>query len=161
MGKVLNGEGEKKVTGIRIRRLINWALPLLGMGLMLFYDLCETACSYLQGSFLGVDLKLVGILFMTALLAMNLLEKSRLPVPAERLRNLMLAGALGGEVVLVHFQIVHETYCAFCLAFGLCLLLLFIVNFRRQDRYPALSAFLAGAAAFALFFDGSIVPLYR
>jgi uncharacterized membrane protein len=157
----LNDEGEKKVTGKRIRRLINWALPLLGMGLMLFYDLCDTACSYLQGSFLGVDLKLVGILFMTALLAMNLLEKSRLPVPAERLRNLMLAGALGGEVILVHFQIVHETYCAFCLAFGLCLLLLFIANFRRQDRYPALLAFLAGIASFSLFFAGSVVPLYR
>ena len=29
---------------------------------MVFYEVCDTSCSSLQGTFLGVDLKLIGIL---------------------------------------------------------------------------------------------------
>ena len=30
-----------------------------------------------------------------------------------------------------------------------------------MNKYLALGAFLAGIAAFALFFEGSVLPLYR
>ena len=135
-------------------------LPVIGLGLVIFYQICDTACSSLQGTLLGVDLKVVGILFMTSLLAIVALQRTRFSSPARHLRTLMLAGALGGEVLLVRFQIVHETYCPFCLAFGLCIVLLFAANFPRMNKYAALAAFLAGAAVFALGFTGSVLPLY-
>jgi hypothetical protein len=73
---------------------------------------------------------------------------------------MMLSGALGGEVLLVRFQIVHDIYCPFCLAFGLCIVVLCAANFMKMNKYLALGAFLVGVAAFALFFEGSVLPLY-
>jgi hypothetical protein len=72
----------------------------------------------------------------------------------------MLSGALGGEVLLVVFQVRHDAYCTFCLAFGLCVLALFAVNIMKMNKYLALGAFLAGVVAFALFFKGAVLPLY-
>jgi len=43
---------------------LNILLPLIGIGLMLMYDYCDTSCTYLKGSFLGIDLKWVGVLYM-------------------------------------------------------------------------------------------------
>lgn len=140
--------------------LINIAVPVIGIGLLIFYEICDTACSSLRGSFLGLDLKIVGGLFMIALLAIIPFSKSRFTGPIEHLKTMMLAGAVGGEVLLVRFQIVHDTFCPFCLAFGLCVLTLFAVNFPRMNKYLALCAFCAGLVAFALFFQGSILPLY-
>nr|HPN09599.1 hypothetical protein [Syntrophales bacterium]HQK79278.1 hypothetical protein [Syntrophales bacterium] len=71
-----------------------------------------------------------------------------------------ISGALGGEVLLVRFQIVNDTYCSYCLAFGLCVLVLFAVNFPRMNKMLALGAFGAGVGAFWLFFRGTILPLY-
>jgi len=128
---------------------------------MVFYDVCDTACSSLQGTFLGLDLEWIGILFMVVLLLPALLSSSRRAVPVNHLRTLILSGALGGEVMLVRFQIFHDTYCPFCLVFGACILVLFVSNLAQMNRYLAWGAFLAGITAFALFFEGSVIPLYR
>ncbi len=128
---------------------------------MVFYDVCDTACSSLQGTFLGLDLEWIGILFMVVLLLPALLSSSRRAVPVNHTRTLILSGALGGEVMLVRFQIFHDTYCPFCLVFGACILVLFVSNLAQMNRYLAWGAFLAGIAAFALFFEGSVIPLYR
>ena len=146
--------------GAAWRNAVDILLPVIGLGLVIFYQICDTACSALRGKLLGVDLKVVGILFMFSLLAIVALQRTRLSSPAGHLRTLMLAGALGGEVLLVRFQIVHETYCPFCLAFGLCIVLLFAAHFPRMNKYAALAAFLAGAGVFALGFTGSVLPLY-
>ncbi|MCX5839533.1 MAG: hypothetical protein NTW71_13625 [Deltaproteobacteria bacterium] len=127
---------------------------------MIFYNVCDTSCSSLQGTFLGLDLKVIGILFMAVLLALTLPPASRWAASVRHLRTMLLSGALGGEALLVRFQIVNDTFCPFCLAFGSCILILFVANFKKMNRYLALSAFLAGIAAFALFFKGSILPLY-
>lgn len=142
------------------RTLINIAAPAIGIGLLIFYEICDTACSSLRGSFLGLDLKIVGVLFMMVLLAMIPLHKTRFAGSVGHLKTMMLAGAVGGEVLLVRFQIVHDTFCPFCLAFGLCILILFAVNFPLMNKYLTLGAFCAGLVAFALFFQGSILPLY-
>lgn len=134
--------------------------PIIGIGLMVFYEVCETSCSYLQGTFAGVDLKYIGIFFMAALLAVSLPFASRYETPVNHLRTMMLAGALGGEILLVHFQIVHETYCPFCVAFGLCILILFTSNIGKMNKYLAAGSFVAGVSAFWLFFEGSVLPLY-
>jgi len=138
---------------------VNIIVPLIGIGLLIFYEICDTSCSSLRGTFLGLDLKVVGILFMVALLALIPLHRLRFTTPVH-LRTMMLAGAVGGEALLVRFQVVNNTYCPFCLAFGLCVLTLFAVNFPRMNKYLALGAFCAGILAFVLFFQGSILPQY-
>jgi len=148
------------MTGDKVRKIIDWIVPIIGLGLMIFYEVCDTTCSSLQGTFLGVDLKIVGMLFMVFLLVLIPLQKSRFLAPAELMRTVMLAGAVGGEILLVHFQIVHDTYCPFCLAFGFCVVALFAANFTKMNKYLALGAFMAGIVAFALFFEGSVLPLY-
>lgn len=141
-------------------KTLNIALPVAGMGLVLYYRICDTLCAYITGSFLGVDLKYIGILFMVALLILNLPAATAYRAFVGHLRTMMLAGALGGEVILIRFQVVHETFCPYCLAFGLCVLFLFAVNFTAMNKYLAAASFLAGIGAFALLFEGSVLPLY-
>ncbi|ABC78822.1 hypothetical protein [Syntrophus aciditrophicus] len=148
------------MTWDKVLKAINIIFPLIGMGLMIFYDACDTSCSYLQGTLLGIDLKIVGILFMAGLLAAALPPFSRYPIPIDHLRTMMLSAAIGGEILLVRFQIAEGTYCPFCLAFGMCLLVLFAANFIMMNKYLALGSFLAGIGAFVLFFEGSVLPLY-
>ena len=149
------------MTRERILKIINVSFPAIGIGLMVFYEVCDTSCSSLQGTFMGLDLKLIGILFMALLLAFTLPPAARWADSVQWLRMMLLSGTLGAETLLVRFQVVHDTYCPFCLAFGSCILIMFVANFTKSNRYPALGAFLAGMAAFAIFFEGSVVPLYR
>ncbi|HOF05763.1 MAG TPA: hypothetical protein PK175_09250 [Syntrophales bacterium] len=144
-----------------LRKWMNLVIPVIGIGLLIFYEVCDTSCSSLRGTLLGIDLKIVGVLFMAVFLG-TLPGGSRpaLARQMEHLRTMMLSGAMGGEVLLVRFQIVNDTYCPFCLAFGLCLLTLFAANFPRMNRYLAAAAFVAGIGAFGLFFRGSVLPLY-
>jgi hypothetical protein len=144
----------------KLSKMLNLIVPVIGAMLMVFYEVCDTSCSALRGTFLGVDLKYIGILFMAVLLMLNLPPVFRYAIPVSHLRTMMLSGALGGEILLVRFQIVHDTFCPFCLAFGFCLLILFAANARKMNKYLVLGAFLAGLGAFALFFDGSVLPLY-
>jgi uncharacterized membrane protein len=141
-------------------KILNIILPVVGMGVMIYYQICDTICANISGSFLGIDLKIIGILFMAVLLILNIPAVSSYKTPVDHLRTMMLAGAMGGEVILVRFQVVNDAFCPFCLVFGLCLLLLFAVNVRSMNRYLAGACFLAGIGAFALFFKGSVLPLY-
>lgn len=148
------------MTRDKVLKIINMVFPVIGIGLMIAYGVCDTSCSSLQGTFLGVDLRMIGILYMAVLFALTLPPVSRYATSVNRLRTMMLTGALGGEVLLVRFQIVHDIYCPFCLAFGLCVVALFAANFTTMNRYLALGAFLIGIAAFALFFKGSVLTMY-
>lgn len=144
-----------------LRQVVQWAAPVIGLALMAFYAWCDTACSALQGTLLGLDLRFLGIGFMAALLGLTLLERIRPALPIGPLRALLLAGALGGETLLVRFQVLHQIYCPFCLAFSLCIVALFLVHHRRRYGFLTLLGFGAGLALFALFFEGSVIPLYR
>lgn len=148
------------MTITKLLKIINAVFPVIGIGLMIFYGVCNTSCSSLQGTIFSVDLKVIGILYMAAFLALTLPTASRYGTSVNHLRTMMLSGALGGEVLLVRFQIVHDTYCSFCLAFGFCVVALFAANFMKMNKYLALGAFLAGIAVFALFFKGSVLSLY-
>ncbi|MCX5827813.1 MAG: hypothetical protein NTV58_07405 [Deltaproteobacteria bacterium] len=150
----------QRVRWDKLLKIANLIFPIIGLGLMVFYEVCDTSCSSLRGTFGGVDLKYVGILFMAVLLALSLPPVSRYATPVSHLRTMMLSGALGGEILLVRFQMVHDTYCPFCLAFGLCVLIIFAANFPKMNKYLVLGAFLAGLGAFALFFKGSVLPIY-
>lgn len=146
--------------GATIRRSFNVILPLIGMGLLIFYSFCDTSCRYLKGDLLGMELQDVGIIFMGLLLALNLPLPGRYGDMGEHLRTALISGALGGEALLVRFQIVNDTYCPLCLAFGACVVVLFAVNFAAMRKPLALGAFLAGLGVFSLFFSGLVLPLY-
>jgi len=111
---------------LRNRKCITIALALAGMGIMIFYSSCTDSCDYLAGNFLGIDLKYVGIVFMTALIIMTVLNLTPLV-------RIMLATALGGELYLIGYQISVDTYCYYCLAFALLVLAAFLVNHQPAD----------------------------
>ena len=87
----------------RYRSSITIALALIGIGLMMYYDYCDTACSYLKGDLWGIDLKWVGIAFMTAIIAFAAFRQTPL------VRALLAAG-LGVEVYLYAFQLQNDVY---------------------------------------------------
>ena len=52
------------MTWNRALKITNILFPLIGIGVTAFYDVCDTNCSSLQGTFLGLDLKWIGIFFI-------------------------------------------------------------------------------------------------
>jgi len=99
-------------------------------------------------------------MFMVVLAVIHLPGLGRFEVPVRNVRTGLLSGAMGGEVVLIRFQLVHDVYCAYCLAFCAVVLLLFILNARTMNLVPAVGSAAAGALCFYFFFDGSVLPLF-
>ncbi|PKN60017.1 MAG: hypothetical protein CVU53_05230, partial [Deltaproteobacteria bacterium HGW-Deltaproteobacteria-11] len=86
-------------------RILNIILLVVGMGVIIYYKVCDTVCAYISGSFLGIDLKIIGILFMAVLLVLMIPAVASYKTPVGHLRTMMLAGAMGGEVILFRFQV--------------------------------------------------------
>ncbi len=144
----------------KIVRAGNILLPLAGLALVIYYMTCDTDCLYLQGTLLGIDLEVTGILFMIALLALNVPLGDRFGKARVSLRTVLLASALGSEVILVHFQVVNEFYCPYCVAFGVLVLALCLLNAKFMKPYLALASFAGGVLLFHFFFQGSIIALF-
>jgi thiol:disulfide interchange protein DsbA len=135
------------------RKIINIALPLAGLGLIVFYSFCGSSCTFLKGDLLGVDLKYLGAAYALLLPALVLLKRE-----ASHLAALSLG--IGTEINLVAFQVKNGTYCPYCLAFAAILVFLFIFNWRRS-RLPLMS--ICAAIGFFLclvFFRGAATPAY-
>ena len=162
----------------KYRNAITIVLSLVGIGLMAYYDYCDTACSYLRGDILGLDLKWVGISYMSAVIVFAIFNQSSF------VRALLAAG-LGVEVHLYAFQIQHDVYCPFCLTFSVMLILSFLINYeipsawrekRRRmwlyflgevnfpmfklNKLPLLLFSLLGYVTILLTFSGSVTPAY-
>jgi len=106
------------------RRVLTILLAVAGIGLMVFYSTCDfAACSYLQGDIWGVDLKIIGIVYMISILLLVLLKQSDL-------MRILLSGGIGVEAYLVAFQIREDVFCPFCLAFAVLVVTAFIANYR-------------------------------
>ncbi len=160
------------------RNLITIALSLIGIGIMAYYDYCDSACSYLKGDIWGIDLKWVGIAYMTAIIVFATFRQSSF------VRALLAAG-IGVEIHLYTFQIQHDVYCPFCLAFSVILILSFIINYevpstwrenRRRmwlyflgevdfpmfkiNKLPLLFFSLLGYLTILFTFSGSVAPAY-
>ena len=163
---------------IKYRNPMTIALSLIGIGIMAYYDYCDTACSYLKGDIWGIDLKWVGIAYMTAIIVFAAFRQTSF------VRALLAAG-LGVEVHLYAFQIQNDVYCPFCLAFSVILILSFIINYEvpsawRENRrrmwlyflgevdfsmfriykLPLLLFSLLGYLFVLLTFSGSVTPAY-
>jgi len=132
---------------------INVALCLAALGVMAFFAYCSSGCAYFRGSLFGIDLKVLGSVYMLALLVLSLFRQ-------ELLTSLFLGAGLGGEAVLVAFQVRQGRYCPFCLIFGTIVVVLCLINFRWSRRWPILAALVVGYLVFLAFFKGSFVPRF-
>jgi uncharacterized membrane protein len=141
-------------------KTLNIVLPIAGAGIMYFYEFCDTACASINGTFLGIDLKYTGIMFMAILLATVFLTGRSFGNHINSLRTFMMSSAVGAEFILIRFQVVNDLYCQYCLVFATCVFLLFGVNFAGMNKKLMAASVAAGLVAFLLFFKGQVVPLF-
>ena len=133
----------------KYRNLITIVLSLIGIGVMAYYDYCDTECSYLKGDIWGIDLKWVGMAYMIAIIVFAAFKLSPFVRAA-------LAAGLGVEVHLYAFQMQNDVYCPFCLAFSVMLILSFIIN------YEVPSAWREKRRRMWLYFLGEVdFPMFR
>lgn len=137
----------------RTIHIINIILSVIAIGIIAFYDICGGTCSYLKGAIFGIDLKYAGILYMIALIALNILKRDFIVL-------LSISIALGIEIYLVGFQISYRTFCPFCLAFGIIVIGQFILNFEWSKKWYMISCIIIGILFFVFFFKGSVLPTY-
>ncbi|MCX5811115.1 MAG: hypothetical protein NT178_01010 [Proteobacteria bacterium] len=143
-----------------ITKILNIVLPLIGITLMFVYEYCDTSCSYLKGTLMGIDLKWVGVIYMIALFTSTFSLRGSLAQIAVHFRTVLISAAVGVEFFLTGWQIVKNTYCPFCLAFSVCIFLLFAANFSLMNKALVIVSLIVGFAGFALFFEGSLSPVY-
>ena len=79
------------------RRWLNVLLPLIGIGIVVFYTVCGGSCSYLKGDILGVNLTYVGIVSAVVLAVLALLRRDLLFLTA-------LSVGVGTEFFLIGFH---------------------------------------------------------
>jgi thiol:disulfide interchange protein DsbA len=162
----------------KYRHIFTIVLALAGIGIMAYYDYCDTACSYLKGDILGIDLKWVGMAFMAAVIVFAAFKQTAFV-------RILLAAGLGVEVHLYAFQVQNDIYCPFCLAFSVMLILSFIINYEvpsawrekrsrmwlyflgevtipmlKIKRFPLLLVSVLGYLTILLTFSGSVTPAY-
>jgi hypothetical protein len=144
-----------------ITRSLNITLPLVGIALMVFYEYCDTSCSYLKGTFLGIDLKNVGIVYMVVLFLSAFAGQERYVRYAVPIRTFLISAAAGVEFFLIGFQILKNTYCPFCLAFSACVFILFGISFPSMHKKLMIASMAAGLLGFGLFFEGQVGPRFN
>lgn len=162
----------------KYRNILTIVLAAIGIGIMAYYDYCDTTCSYLKGDIFGIDLKFVGIAYMVVVILFAAFRQTNF------VRALLAAG-LGVEVHLYAFQVQNDVYCPFCLAFSVMLVLSFLVYYeapsvRREKRgrmwlyflgevdvpmlkitkLPLLLVSVVGYLTILLTFSGSVTPAY-
>ncbi|MCX5854860.1 MAG: thioredoxin domain-containing protein [Deltaproteobacteria bacterium] len=162
----------------KYRHTITILLAIAGVALMVFYEVCDTSCSYLEGDIWGVDLKRVGSTYMLSIIGFAAFKQT----PFVRV---LLAVGLGVEVHLFAFQVQNEVYCPFCLAFAVMVLAAFMINYeapaaghvnRRKmwlyflgevelpmlklQKLPLLVVALLGYLVILFTFSGSVTPAY-
>jgi len=133
--------------------IINIILALIAIGTMVFYSVCTTSCSYLKGNILGVDLKYVGIAYMTILIVLSVIKKDLFLL-------ILLSAGMGVEIFLVAFQVRNDVYCPFCLTFGVILVLLFLLNMDLRKKWVMVLLAVLGYLSFLVLFRGSALPTY-
>jgi hypothetical protein len=142
----------KNMLAVR-KKSINLFISLLGIGIVVFYTVCDQSCAYFKGSILSLDLKYFGILFMGLVIFMTFLKTRSLLL-------FLLSCAVGVEIYLVGFQVKTGVYCPYCLAFGVTIFSLFLLNFDSSKKIHAIIFTIFGLLVFSLLFEGSVTPVY-
>jgi hypothetical protein len=154
-------ELDLKVIGTHIIvKALNVLLPLIGIGLMLVYEYCDTSCTYLKGSLVGIDLKWLGITYMVVLFLSAFYFKGSAASTMGHTRTILISAAAGVEFFLIGFQVAKDTYCPFCLAFSACIFILFLINFTSMNKRLMIASVVAGLLGFILFFEGQVSPTF-
>lgn len=162
---------------MRYRLVVTILLAAIGIGLMAFYTVCDTACSYLRGDILGIDLKYIGVVYMSLIIILSMLKQADLV-------RLLVASGIGVEVFLVSFQVSENVFCPFCLSFGIMVLVMYAINYERFGmmnkwyqkliylfgdarlpftggrRLPLLAMMILGYVFISFSFSGSATPAY-
>ncbi len=138
---------------LRKKHILTGILAAAGIGIIVFYTLCDTSCRYLKGAVWGIDLKYLGLLLMAIVLLLKLINWDIFCL-------LLLSFGVGGEIFLVGYQIKNDVYCAYCLAFGAVLVLMFAINFKIKKLLLVTLSIIAGLLFFLFAFKGSLTPVY-
>jgi hypothetical protein len=133
--------------------LINIILSIIAIGIIVFYAICGSSCSYLKGNIFGIDLKYIGIVYMVTLIFLNFFKKDLLLL-------MLLSTGIGAEVFLIGFQIRNEVFCPFCLAFGVIVILLFLLNLDLKKKWIIAASIAIGFVLVSIFFEGAVIPTY-
>jgi uncharacterized membrane protein len=135
------------------RYTINIILLLVGVGVVVFYTLCGDACTYLQGGMFGIDLQYLGMAYVIVLIVSNILKRDLIIL-------MLLSAGIGAEFFLVGYQIVHNTYCPYCLVFAAVIVVQFLFNMNVSKKLLILVFMALGFLSFFIFFKGSAFPVY-
>jgi uncharacterized membrane protein len=135
------------------RYTINIILLLVGVGVVVFYTLCGDACTYLQGGMFGIDLQYLGMAYVIVLIVSNILKRDLIIL-------MLLSAGIGAEFFLVGYQIVHNTYCPYCLVFAAIVVMQFLFNMNVSKKLLILVFIALGFLSFFIFFKGSAFPVY-
>jgi len=130
--------------------LLNVLLAVLGIVIIVLYYFCGSSCLYLAGTVFGVDLKIWGLLYLCILTVILVLRQNALTCG-------LLSAGVGGEIFLIGYQVVHKTYCPYCLALALIVVLLFCINLDKRRVKLILLSIILGFVLMTVFFQG--VPL--
>ena len=145
-----------------VRKSANLILPFFAAGAVFANMICDTGCTYLSGALFGIDLHYLGFMLAAAILIFSLpLKNPGYRVVARHARACLLCMAVGGGAVLLHFQWVNEIFCLFCLVYGALVFILFLFNLNRTKPMAVAISFVSGLAVFALFFQGSAMPVFQ
>jgi uncharacterized membrane protein len=135
------------------RYVVNIILLLTGVGVVIFYTLCGDMCTYLQGGVFGIDLQYLGIAYVVTLIVFNILKKDLIILT-------LLSVGMGVEFFLVGYQVVHNTYCPYCLIFAAIIFIQFLMNMDWSKKFFSVIFMVLGFLSFLVFFQGSSFPVY-
>lgn len=135
------------------RHALTIILASIAIGLEYFYITCKTTCSPLKGDIFGIKLEHIGIAYMVVIIGFSLLRKNTLLL-------ILLSAGVGIEVYLVGFQIWHNTYCSYCLAFGGIIISQFFINSDWKKKRLIVACMIMALIFFSLVFRGNVRPLY-
>ncbi|HOW55321.1 MAG TPA: hypothetical protein PLR60_11785 [Syntrophorhabdaceae bacterium] len=135
------------------RYIINIFLACLAVGLEIYYSICGGSCSYLKGDIFGINLEYVGIAYMACLVLLSILKRDTLLI-------ILISAGVGIEFYLIGFQVWHNTYCPYCLAFAAVVFILFFLNFKRDRKALCIISMALSLILFSIFFKGSLTPSY-
>jgi len=135
------------------RYVVNIILLLVGVGVIVFYTLCGDTCTYLQGGILGIDLQYLGIAYVVILIVFNIFKKDLIII-------MLLSAGMGVEFFLIGYQVVHNTYCPYCLVFAAIIFIQFLLNMDWSKKLFSVIFMVLGFLGFLIFFQGSPFPVY-
>ena len=135
------------------RRALTIALACLAVAIEIYYTRCDSTCSYLTGSIFNLPLEHIGIAFMAGIVLLSILKRDVLLFAA-------ISAGVGAELYLIGFQVWHDTYCAYCLAFAAVILTLYALNFVKGRKAVSAASMAAALIFFTIFFEGSAFPVF-